>query len=301
MRGVVLVLAAEPARDRDGNGPYGSAVRRLLEMGDFHEGERDRDEVRLVSDIRGALSALGVSPSLVTKAEMEMLDEQGYLPLEGILDAWQVATLARRFDELVSEEGERAGVEAHQEQGADRLADLVDKDPAFDLCWNNPKQLAAVSHVLGWKEFKVFSLNGRAALPSQGHQSLHVDWGSAVAPGDYQICNSIWMLDDFTTDNGATRIIPGSHRWGRLPQDDMADPRQPHPDEILLLGSAGTAVVFNSHLWHGGTQNRTDRPRRALHSAYVRRDEKQQTTFRDYLLPATYDRLSAAQRYLLEV
>ena len=83
--------------------------------------------------------------------------------------------------------------------------------------------------------------------------------------------------------------------------EPMMTETQPHPDEIVLLGSAGTAVVFNSHLWHGGTQNRTDKPRRALHSAYVRRDKKQQTIFRDYLLPATYERLSAAQRYLLEV
>jgi ectoine hydroxylase-related dioxygenase (phytanoyl-CoA dioxygenase family) len=268
--------------------------------GDLHEEHRPGRRW-VVTDIKAALFSLGVSPSLVTSAEREMLDEQGYLQLQGILDASQVTTLARRFDELVSQEGDRAGLEAHQEEGADRLADLVDKDPAFDLTWNNPRQLAAVSHVLAWQEFKVFSLNGRAALPSQGHQALHVDWGSAVAPGDYQICNSIWMLDDFTPENGATRVIPGSHRWGRLPQDEMADPRQPHPDEILLLGSAGTAVVFNSHLWHGGTTNRTGKPRRALHSAYVRRDKQQQTIFRNYLLPATYDRLSEAQRYLLEV
>lgn len=253
------------------------------------------------SDLDQALSALGVTPSLLTQGDMTMLDEQGYLPMPGILDAGTVAALRQRFDELVREEGDRAGLEAHREEGTDRLADLVDKDPMFDLCWNNSRQLAAISHVLGWHEFKVFSLNGRAALPSQGHQALHVDWGSAVSAGDYQICNSIWMLDDFTPENGATRIVPGSHRWGRLPQDDMEDARQQHPDEILVLGSAGTAVIFNSHLWHGGTQNRTGQPRRALHSAYVRRDKKQQTIFRDYLRPATYERLSQAQRYLLEV
>jgi ectoine hydroxylase-related dioxygenase (phytanoyl-CoA dioxygenase family) len=252
-------------------------------------------------DLYDALSALGVSSSLLTEAEREMLDEQGYLPLTGALGPGPVDALVRRFDELVIEEGDRAGLEAHQEEGTDRLADLVDKDAMFDLCWNNPHQLAAVSYVLGGQEFKVFSLNGRAALPGRGHQGLHVDWSSAVAPGDYQICNSIWMLDDFTEDNGATRVVPGSHRWGRLPQDDMADPRQPHPDETLLVGPAGTAVIFNSHLWHGGTQNRTDKPRRALHSAFVRRDRKQQTVSRDYLRPSTYQRLSNAQRYLLEV
>jgi ectoine hydroxylase-related dioxygenase (phytanoyl-CoA dioxygenase family) len=244
---------------------------------------------------------LGVSSSLLTGPEKEMLDEQGYLPLPGILDAASVEALVARFDDLVVEEGDRAGLEAHREEGTDRLADLVDKGTLFDLCWNNPRQLAAVAHVLDWQEFKVFSLNGRAALPSRGRQGLHVDWGSAVAPDDYQICNSIWMLDDFTEDNGATRIVPGSHRWGRLPQDDMSDPRDPHPDEILVLGEAGTAVVFNSHLWHGGTQNRTNRPRRALHSAFVRRDRKQQTVFQDYVRPSTYQRLSNAQRYLLEV
>jgi ectoine hydroxylase-related dioxygenase (phytanoyl-CoA dioxygenase family) len=252
-------------------------------------------------DLDEALSTLGVKPSLLTRAEKEMLDEQGYLPMPGILDPATATALAKRFDELVVEEGEQAGLEAHREDGTDRLADLVDKGPMFDLCWNNPRQLAAISHVLRGQEFKVFSLNGRAALPARGHQALHVDWGSPVAPGEYQICNSIWMLDDFTEENGATRIVPGSHRWGRLPQDDMTDPRRPHPDEILVLGSAGTAVIFNSHLWHGGTQNRTDKPRRALHSAYVLRDKKQQTIFRNYLRPATYERLSTAQRYLLEV
>jgi ectoine hydroxylase-related dioxygenase (phytanoyl-CoA dioxygenase family) len=253
------------------------------------------------AELASALAALGASPGLLSIADREMLDEQGYLPLPHILDAETVRVLSRRFDELVTEEGDRAGLEAHQEAGTARLANLVDKGPVFDLCWNNPRQLAAVAHVLGWHDFKVFSLNGRAALAGEGHQALHVDWRAAVAPGDYQICNSIWMLDDFTESNGATRVVPTSHRWGRVPAEVMADPHLPHPDEVLVLGQAGTAVIFNSHLWHGGTQNRTDRPRRALHAAFLLRDGQQQTVFRDYLRPITYDRLSPAQRYLLEV
>ena len=133
--------------------------------------------------------------------------------------------------------------------------------------------------MLQWQQQKVFSLNGRSALPGQGHQNLHVDWAAAVAPGDYQITNSIWMLDDFTPENGATRVVPGSHRWGRLPKDALADPGAPHPDEVLVVGKAGTCVVFNSHLWHGGTLNQTAKPRRAIHAAFVRRDQRQQTVF----------------------
>jgi ectoine hydroxylase-related dioxygenase (phytanoyl-CoA dioxygenase family) len=253
------------------------------------------------TDLATALSALGARAEMLSAAERDELDQQGYLALPNVLDDGAVRFLARRFDELVDEEGERAGLEAHQEVGTARLADLVDKDPMFDLCWNDPRQLSAVAHVLGWRDFKVFSLNGRSALPGEGHQALHVDWRGAVPPGDYQICNSIWMLDDFTEANGATRVVPGSHRWGRVPAEAMQDPLQAHPDQVLVLGEAGTAVIFNSHLWHGGTQNRTDQPRRALHSAYVRRDGPQQTVFRDHIRPTTYRRLSSAQRYLLAV
>jgi len=248
-----------------------------------------------------ALSTFGARAELLSAAEKNELDEQGYLALPNVLDDGELRSLVRRFDELVAEEGDKAGLEAHQEAGTARLADLVDKGPVFDLCWNNPRQLSAVAHVLGWRDFKVFSLNGRSALPGEGHQALHVDWRGAVVPGDYHISNSIWMLDDFTEANGATRVVPGSHRWGRVPAEAMPDPRATHPDQVLVLGQAGTVVIFNSHLWHGGTQNRTDQPRRALHSAYVRRDGPQQTVFRDYLRPTTYQRLSPAQRYLLAV
>jgi ectoine hydroxylase-related dioxygenase (phytanoyl-CoA dioxygenase family) len=247
------------------------------------------------------LGSFGASPALLSDADRRALDEQGFLALPGLLDPATVEAVVRRFDELVETEGDQAGLEAHQEAGTARLANLVDKDPLFDLIWNNPRQLSAIAHVLQWQPEKVFSLNGRSALPGQGHQNLHVDWASAVAPGDYQITNSIWMLDDFTAENGATRVVPGSHRWGRVPKDALADPGAPHPDEVLVVGKAGTCVVFNSHLWHGGTLNQTAKPRRAIHAAFVRRTGPQQTVFANYLHARTYQRLTPAQRYLLEV
>src|ERR1700744_1093966 len=221
------------------------------------------------------LGTFGASPALLSDQDRVQLDEQGYLPLPGLLDPEAVRAVVRRFDELVTAEGDQAGLEAHREAGTDRLANLVDKDPVFDLCWNNPRQLSAIAHVLGWQPEKVFSLNGRSALPGRGHQNLHVDWAGPVAPGEYQITNSIWMLDDFTAENGATRVVPGSHRWGRVPKDALADPAAPHPDEVLVTGTAGTCVVFNSHLWHGGTLNRTGAPRQGIQAAPVRLHPRQ--------------------------
>ncbi len=58
-------------------------------------------------------------------------------------------------------------------------------------------------------------------------------------------------------ENGATRVVPGSHRWSKLPQEVLSNPIEPHPEEVLLLGKAGSVVVMNTHAWHGGTANRT--------------------------------------------
>jgi ectoine hydroxylase-related dioxygenase (phytanoyl-CoA dioxygenase family) len=254
-----------------------------------------------VSGTEHVLAGFGATRASLSQAQRQQLDEQGFLPVPGALDPGTTAALAARFDELVDVEADLAGIEVHQEQGTARLANLVDKDPLFDRCWNHPLQLAAAAHVLGWHEFKLHSLNGRAALPGEGDQGLHADWSGAVAAGCYQVANSLWMLDDFTECNGPTRVVPGSHRWAMTPADGMADTKDPHPDEILVTGTAGTCVIFNAHLWHSGTLNRTDRRRRALHGAFVRREHEQQTVQRDFLRPETIKRLSDSQRYLLEV
>jgi ectoine hydroxylase-related dioxygenase (phytanoyl-CoA dioxygenase family) len=60
-------------------------------------------------------------------------------------------------------------------------------------------------------------------------------------------------------------------------------------------------VVFNSHTWHGGTLNRTDKPRRALHSYFCRRSHPQQLNQRQYLSPATIASFGPEIRYLLDV
>jgi ectoine hydroxylase-related dioxygenase (phytanoyl-CoA dioxygenase family) len=81
----------------------------------------------------------------------------------------------------------------------------------------------------------------------------------------------------------------------------MPDPAAAHPGEVQITGHAGTVVIFNSHLWHGGTQNRSDRPRRALHSYFTRRGNQQQLDQKKYIRPQTLARLSPAARFILDV
>ena len=247
-----------------------------------------------------AFADLGVTSDLLTDDERKFLDEQGYLIVRNVLSPDQVQAFTMRLDELAKLEGEDAGKEVHQEEGTDRLSNLIDKDPMFDICFTHSKVLAAIAHVLQ-KDFKLSSLNSRASLPGAGHQRFHADHSKPVKPGKYVVCNSIWLIDEFNKTNGATRVVPGSHLKEKLPQDEMDDIYAFHPDEIQLIAPAGTVVVFNSHLWHGGAKNESNTPRHAMHSYFCQRGDEQQLNQREYLSPETVNRLSDAARWILDV
>ena len=252
-------------------------------------------------EISEALKALGAEPGLLSDEERGRLDRDGYLIIPNVLSAEQVEALRARLDAILAEEGDRAGLEVQQEAGTERLSDLINKGSEFDVFYTHPKVLAAIAHVLDG-DLKLSSLNARFALPGEGLQALHADWGRLETPGDFQVCNSIWLLDDFTTENGATRAVPGSHLLGsKAPSDDGLDPHEPHPEETLILGPAGTVCVFNSHTWHGGTLNRTDARRRACHSYFCRRHQAQQLDQRKYVRPETLARIPEAAKVVLDV
>ena len=101
------------------------------------------------------------------------------------------------------------------------------------------------------RPFKLHSLNGNDPLKGSGLQPLHSDTGQECIPsGPYHVVNSMWMLDDFTAENGTTRVVPRSHlkagRLGNYVEDGLAD----HPEHIHLLGKAGTIAIFNGNVWH---------------------------------------------------
>ena len=251
-------------------------------------------------NIKEALYSLGVRPDTLTCEQKEQLDRAGYLHLPAILPPDRVEVIRRRQTELLEAEGDRAGTEVHQERGTDRLSDLINKGSMFHVVLTEPKVLAAIAHVLG-NDLKLSSLNSRNALPGQGLQGLHADWGRLETPGTYQVCNSLWLLDDLTPDNGATRLVPGTHRGDKLPGDVMADPSAPHPEEILVQGRAGDVFVVNSHAWHGGTMNRTAGTRRVMHGYFCRRHQSQQLDQQRYLRLETWNQLSEAARTVLGV
>jgi ectoine hydroxylase-related dioxygenase (phytanoyl-CoA dioxygenase family) len=235
---------------------------------------------------------------MLAQSEKKQLDELGYLVLPGFVPPPMLAELRDRVEALWEQEGSEAGSEFRHEPGARRLANLVDKGAIFAEVVSMPKILECIEHVIG-PSYKLSSLNARSTNPnSEESQPWHADSAAIADERGYWVCNSIWMLDDFTTENGATRMIPRSHTWHRLPEPGNTISR---PDEELVTGTAGTVVIMNTHMWHGGTANRTGRCRRALHGFYTRGDKPQQQYQKALLRPETVAALTPLQRRVLSI
>ena len=233
---------------------------------------------------------------MLGETEKRQLDELGYLVLPDLVPPPLLAKLRERAEALWTAEGDHSGSEFLPEPGTRRLANLVDKGEIFSRLIVMPEILECMEHVLG-PDYKLSSFNARSTNPhNDDAQPWHADAGAVADQRGNWVCNSIWMLDDFTPENGATRMIPRSHTWRRLPDPGLKDSL---PGEELVMGRAGTVVVMNTHMWHGGTANRTDRCRRALHGFYTRNDKPQQQYQKTLLRAETVVELTPLQRKVL--
>lgn len=138
---------------------------------------------------------------------------------------------------------------------------LLDLDARVQAVCRLPEVLAAVGCLIG-ERFFLSQVEGREPLAGGGHQGLHRDL-SADRPGD--TVNALAYFDDYGPGNGATRIIPGSHRPapGEPPLDVNDDSRS-----VQLSGSAGDILVFDADLVHAGCLNPTGARRRSILICY---------------------------------
>lgn len=215
-------------------------------------------KITLMTD--DALASLGVTARTLTPKQRLELDERGYLILPGLMGLPDLERLRAAFDCAC----EREGIPP---SGTRHPRGLVEVDPSFARYQTHPALLAAVRHVLGGS-FLVVGAVGRDPLPGFGQQGLHVDCVDAGPSTPYQTVTALGLIDDFTDDNGATRLVPGTHRLRRPPPKSFADPASRHPDQVVVTAPAGSVLVFNGHLWHGGTANRSRGHRRAVQCSF---------------------------------
>jgi ectoine hydroxylase-related dioxygenase (phytanoyl-CoA dioxygenase family) len=200
------------------------------------------------------------------------LDEYG---LTRFTSAASPEMLARTRERLVAQAaGEVAEGLAHRDPGStayptegaanQRVWNLLNKGEVFRDVTVNPIALELIQHLLG-QDILLFSITANIARRGGEAQSLHGD--QLFAPADIAfplLANCLWMLDDFTADNGATRVVPKSHRAGRWPSAEA------HIETAPATGPAGTMMVWDGRLWHGTGVNRTDSARHGLLVAFCR-------------------------------
>lgn len=188
--------------------------------------------------------------------DREQLHRDGYVLLREAIPPEWLDDLRATFDKGVKP-SDRWPVP----RGADWRHSLLDLDPMVQALCRLPEMLAVVGALIG-ERFFLSQVEGREPLPGGGHQRLHRDL-SAQRPGD--TVNALAYFDDYGPENGATRIVPGSHRpaQGEPPFDFNDESRS-----VQLSGSAGDILVFDADLVHAGSLNPTGARRRSILIGY---------------------------------
>lgn len=194
----------------------------------------------------------------LTADERSELDSQGFVVLESVIDSGWLADLRKAFEAVVPVLG----------TGTRHADKLESRDPSFAAVLANDRVNAAAAHVLG-RPFRLFHLSGRDPLSGFGQQGLHTDWTQRAPSDPYFVVTALWMLDDFTETNGATRVVPGSHRLPKPLPKSMQQPESRHAEQKTVIAKAGSVLVLNGHLWHSGTRNATRMSRRVLQCQFV--------------------------------
>lgn len=267
-----------------------------------------------INDTTAALDAFDVTDDTLSPEQLASFDRDGFLVLPPDPDYWSRAGVAlddfcAELDRLVETEGWRGGSEGKEDivsptkqldPGSNRLGNLIDKHSIFRKCIAHPKVLAAVRHVIG-DDFKCSAADMRMPRKGHGRQHLHIDWVPRISQEEPHDCVFAGLfLDDMNCDNGAIRVVPGTHTNLDWP-DEHIDPFATHPDEIQVELPAGSIVVMNAHTWHGGATNHSGAMRRTIYVDYRNRRLGQLLNQKQYLRPETIATLSPAERYLLAV
>jgi ectoine hydroxylase-related dioxygenase (phytanoyl-CoA dioxygenase family) len=150
-------------------------------------------------------------------------------------------------------EGDAEGDDTNQ-----RVWNLPSRDPVFLDLVEHPLALTFVREVLGWPAL-LSNISANITGPGGGEMGLHADQGYMPEPwGRIQGINVAWCLDDFTEDNGGTRVVPGSNRLNRTPTPD-----EQFLPTVALEAPAGSMVVMEGRAWHRTGNNVTADQHRA--------------------------------------
>lgn len=218
--------------------------------------------------------------------------ERGYTVIPNILTPQQVQTARRLITEVFERERDIATQRGWSNATYQCSYMLPGKHAFFRKLPSNPKTLSFVRRILG-NDCILSSLNGLTMAPGGPDQPLHLDQAEHT-PGIVININATHTLDDFTTQNGATRIVPKSHlRTGKNRRFDDLESQT-----IQIEAPAGSLIAFNGGAIHAGSANKTSQLRRCLHAFYTRPWAKAQWDFKRSFTPQIVSELTDDEKRL---
>lgn len=200
--------------------------------------------------------------------ELESLRRDGYVILDACLSERELCLLRREFERLYS--NIPSGQNSFGGFATQRLFNLVSKTRMLDALILHPKIIALVESYLE-DQLQLSICSSIRVHPGETSQALHRDDAIYPIPRPHAplLVNCMWAIDDFTPDNGATRLIPGSHR-------DSVDAIERAARICIGTMKAGSVLLWDGALVHGGGSNCSNQSRLGLSINYCRAWLRQQ-------------------------
>ncbi|HSZ74187.1 MAG TPA: phytanoyl-CoA dioxygenase family protein, partial [Rhizomicrobium sp.] len=205
---------------------------------------------------------------------IENIKREGFTIVENAIEPELIAALDAALSRLEREMSVRPAKNTFEGYRTVRIYNLLAYGAPFDRVPVHESVLPIVEGILD-PGCLISSLSSVAIDPDEIAQPIHAD--DMVIPLEKPhraiVCNSMWALTDFTDANGATRLVPGSHR---KPNPQYGGAYETIPAEM----KKGSVLLWDGALWHGGGANKTDQRRTGIAmnycAGYIRQQENQQ-------------------------
>ena len=211
----------------------------------------------------------------LTSEHLERIGEQGYTIVRNAFPAEQADELRQAIERLEVELAVTPSTNAFEGAHTWRIYNLLAHGERFRPIPLHPEVLPIAEGVLD-RDCLISTVSTIAIGPGEVAQPIHADDAlhPLTRPHVATVCNSMWALTDFTEANGATRLVPGSHKADHTPRYGT------HAASVPAEMAKGDILIWHGSLWHGGGANRTGERRVGIAMNYcagwVRQQENQQ-------------------------
>ena len=216
----------------------------------------------------------------------EQLVDEGFTVIDGPYPPSELSQLSQAYDDALA----TADPVDVRVSSSTRAWDIVSRTPEFERVYTHAPLLHAARIVVG-EGFKLSATCFRSLNPQASAQSLHVD--VQYQEDGWPILGFILMVDAFSSANGATRFVRGSHKRTYAPHASSEDV------ETLACGAAGSMIVFNGSTWHGHSRNVTERTRRSIQGHFIPRHARTAIDYGARLDAKSLSRIGTVGRQVL--